>query len=385
MSEHKLLEWGPLKRLVHSVLHAHDLRRRNSLFAYYRKFYTVEQLLSSLLDLVADDSSLGPRAEKAVRYWVNSYSELDFSALKETEALQHVLDRMGLEFDLDFEEHCVFASIRSWKLALLGESDLDKVQDWRLSICSPKQFGDQLCLMDQRLFVLIQPFEFINYKWTSKVPCPNLAFFIHRFNELAYFVASVILRQQNLCDCVSFLEFFISVAISCLSRGNFHSYFSIMTGINLFPITRLKCLFEALSQDKQQFLQYFNEFNCLEDNNRTYRESVEKLILSGAPVVPHLAIHLRDINVLEQSLSLKDSLESLFNDEIAFNRIVQVNEMVDRLTLLKNRCYEDLEEVSSIQLQIQKEFSQVLSERELSKLSYNMEPSHRRSAGRGVT
>jgi hypothetical protein len=62
-----------------------------------------------------------------------------------------------------------------------------------------------------------------------------------------------------------------------------------------------------------------------------------------------------------------------------------VNEMVDRLTLLKNRCYEDLEEVSSIQLQIQKEFSQVLSERELSKLSYNMEPSHRRSAGRGVT
>uniref|UniRef100_A0A7E4ZZ79 Ras-GEF domain-containing protein n=1 Tax=Panagrellus redivivus TaxID=6233 RepID=A0A7E4ZZ79_PANRE len=84
----------------------------------------------------------------------------------------------------------------------------------------------------------------------------NIRHYVEWFNQLTNLVATEILRHSRKRYRVKTIEYFIDVAKECINIGNFNSLMSIVAGLSLQPVARLKRTWARVEKSKLEILQH---------------------------------------------------------------------------------------------------------------------------------
>ncbi|ORY16197.1 ras GEF [Neocallimastix californiae] len=151
-----------------------------------------------------------------------------------------------------------------------------------------------LCLFDFNLFKEIHPIEYLNVIWKTKKNdseddnednTPNLDKFVSRFNKESYWVATEICNIQDLKKRTNMLKKWIIIANVYIKSNNFYSFFSIISGLSLIPVSRLKKTWDGIG-DKHKKIWKSHENLCDPSKNmKNFRDILEN---SKPPIVPFL-------------------------------------------------------------------------------------------------
>eukprot|EP00834_Sanchytrium_tribonematis_P004548 NODE_230_length_12188_cov_0.969890.p2 type:complete len:857 gc:universal NODE_230_length_12188_cov_0.969890:4046-6616(+) len=164
---------------------------------------------------------------------------------------------------------------------------------------SSDEVAEQLSLVNSQLYQSIHPIEFLNYIWRKKgeeeeYPTPMLDRFISRFDNESYWVATEICDTKDLKKRIQILTQIILVAKKCIDLNNFFSAFSLLGGLSMLPVERLKKTWKGLSVDTKKAFEDVQKFCDPSKNMKSYRD---KLGIALPPIVPflrnfHLFSHL---------------------------------------------------------------------------------------------
>jgi son of sevenless-like protein len=160
-----------------------------------------------------------------------------------------------------------------------------------------------LTARDYRLFANVGPREFCDKGWTRKETAeknsPNILRMVDEFNKRSFWVATEIVNREDFGERARCVKHFIDVAQQCKDLHNFHSVFSIVSGLSMAPIWRLKQLWAKVGKahvDKFEALK-----KSVTDNSFNAR-APRKIFKAGLgrAQIPHMAIVLKDCFQLEE-------------------------------------------------------------------------------------
>ncbi|TPX32440.1 hypothetical protein SmJEL517_g04435 [Synchytrium microbalum] len=160
---------------------------------------------------------------------------------------------------------------------------------------NPQHIARQLCVHNLDLFRKIHQTEFLNQIWSHDANSANLKAFIERFDKESYWVATEICMTKDIKNRGRILKRFIRVAHECKERNNFFSVFSIIAGLNLSPVQRLKKTWDSLSSETKQMWTEVEKFADPSRNMKNYRDH---LATCSAPIVPFLPIYFKDLTFI---------------------------------------------------------------------------------------
>ncbi|KAJ3064993.1 Rap guanine nucleotide exchange factor 2 [Podochytrium sp. JEL0797] len=171
-----------------------------------------------------------------------------------------------------------------------------KVMESMLLDLTPEVLSQQICIHDFKLFQNIHPIEFLHQIWGSdREMTPYLNFFIDRFDKESYWVATEIVMQKDLKKRTKVLQNFILTTKACQEANNFFSLFSLMSGLGLSPVSRLKKTWEALPEKTKSV---YEELEKIIDPSRNMKNYRDLLIKAVPPIVPFLPIYLKDLTFM---------------------------------------------------------------------------------------
>jgi hypothetical protein len=202
--------------------------------------------------------------------------------------------------------------------------------------------------------------DFQNKAWSNAEEHANraqaLRNYIERSNRISEWVASSILSQRSAKGKGKALEAFILLSKHCLDSGNFNVSSSILTGIEMREVSRIRALMPV--PDKYiKIFDYINHLLAHAHNYGNYRKALADRIKSGKPFIPIMCVILRDLTFIEDAnpdtverarintskmTQLQESYEVLhramvspykstkFNGEYAY--VIQVFERLPRLS-----------------------------------------------------
>jgi hypothetical protein len=98
---------------------------------------------------------------------------------------------------------------------------------------------------------------------------------------------------------VEAVEFWIEVARECVNIGNFNSMMGIITGLNMFPVARLKKTVREKNNNATPFMSYFTYFNPT-----VVKDSERQVYGAGAPDGPQLQLCVLQVYVQRSYLEI---------------------------------------------------------------------------------
>uniref|UniRef100_A0A671N4V1 CRK SH3-binding GNRP n=1 Tax=Sinocyclocheilus anshuiensis TaxID=1608454 RepID=A0A671N4V1_9TELE len=103
------------------------------------------------------------------------------------------------------------------------------------------EIADQLTLLDAELFYKIEIPEVLLWaKEQNEEKSPNLTQFTEHFNNMSYWVRSLIIQQEKAQDREKLLLKFIKIMKHLRKLNNFNSYLAILSALDSAPIRRLE-------------------------------------------------------------------------------------------------------------------------------------------------
>ncbi|XP_008590670.1 PREDICTED: rap guanine nucleotide exchange factor 3-like isoform X1 [Galeopterus variegatus] len=208
----------------------------------------------------------------------------------------------------------VTASVREVMVALAQEDGWTKGQ----VLVKVNSAGDAIGLqpdargvatslgLNERLFV-VNPqevhelVELIHYvlgpQHLRDVTTANLERFMHRFNELQYWVAT------ELCLCpvpgprAQLLRKFIKLAAHLKEQKNLNSFFAVMFGLSNSAISRLAHTWERLPHKIRKLYSALERLLDPSWNHRVYRLALTKL---SPPIIPFMPLLLKDMTFIQE-------------------------------------------------------------------------------------
>ncbi|XP_015423322.1 PREDICTED: rap guanine nucleotide exchange factor 1 isoform X1 [Myotis davidii] len=223
----------------------------------YRTFITPEELIQKLQYRYEKFSSSADKFKKRV-------SKNTFFVLV------RVVDELCLveltEEILKLLMELVFRLVCSGELSLarvLRKNILDKVDQKKLLRCAHSdqplaargvaarpgtlhdfhshEIAEQLTLLDAELFYKIEIPEVLLWaKEQNEEKSPNLTQFTEHFNNMSYWVRSIIMLQEKAQDRERLLLKFIKIMKHLRKLNNFNSYLAILSALDSAPIRRLE-------------------------------------------------------------------------------------------------------------------------------------------------
>ncbi|KAI9334710.1 ras guanine nucleotide exchange factor domain-containing protein [Obelidium mucronatum] len=161
---------------------------------------------------------------------------------------------------------------------------------------TPEVLSHQICIHNFKLFKNIHPIEFLHQIWGSdREMTPYLNFFIDRFDKESYWVATEIVMQKDLKKRIKILANFILTTKACQEANNFFSLFSLMSGLGLSPVSRLKKTWEGLPEKAKTAYEELEKIIDPSRNMKNYRDLLAKAV---PPIVPFLPIYLKDLTFM---------------------------------------------------------------------------------------
>ncbi|XP_051509696.1 rap guanine nucleotide exchange factor 1-like isoform X1 [Myxocyprinus asiaticus] len=221
------------------------------------------------------------------------------------------------------------------------------------------EIADQLTLLDAELFYKIEIPEVLLWaKEQNEEKSPNLTQFTEHFNNMSYWVRSLIIQQEKAQDREKLLLKFIKVMKHLRKLNNFNSYLAILSALDSAPIRRLEW--------QKQTSEGLEEYCTLIDSSSSFRAYRAALADVEPPCIPYLGLILQDLTFVH--LGNPD----LIDGKINFSKRWQQFNILDTMRRFQQVHY-DLKHNDDI-VSFFNDFSDHLAEEALWELSLKIKP-----------
>ncbi|XP_026634633.1 rap guanine nucleotide exchange factor 1 isoform X8 [Microtus ochrogaster] len=150
------------------------------------------------------------------------------------------------------------------------------------------EIAEQLTLLDAELFYKIEIPEVLLWaKEQNEEKSPNLTQFTEHFNNMSYWVRSIIMLQEKAQDRERLLLKFIKIMKHLRKLNNFNSYLAILSALDSAPIRRLEW--------QRQTSEGLAEYCTLIDSSSSFRAYRAALSEVEPPCIPYLGLILQDL------------------------------------------------------------------------------------------
>ena len=127
---------------------------------------------------------------------------------------------------------------------------------------------------------------------------PNFLKMQQSFNRWSNWACFEIVHRPQLEHRVDALTKLIHVAYLCRIHNNFNTSYSIVAGLELSPVSRLKLTWEKLPRKTQLIWTELKALFDINDNHLAYRTA---LSTSHPPIVPYLGLYSKTFLTLEDN------------------------------------------------------------------------------------
>ncbi|XP_067106012.1 rap guanine nucleotide exchange factor 1b isoform X5 [Osmerus mordax] len=221
------------------------------------------------------------------------------------------------------------------------------------------EIADQLTLLDAELFYKIEIPEVLLWaKEQNEEKSPNLTQFTEHFNNMSYWVRSLIIQQEKAQDREKLLLKFIKIMKHLRKLNNFNSYLAILSALDSAPIRRLEW--------QKQTSEGLEEYCTLIDSSSSFRAYRAALAEVEPPCIPYLGLILQDLTFVH--LGNPDLIEGKVN----FSKRWQQFNILDSMRRFQQVHYE-LKRNDDI-VSFFNDFSDHLAEEALWELSLKIKP-----------
>ncbi|XP_073790455.1 rap guanine nucleotide exchange factor 1b isoform X15 [Danio rerio] len=221
------------------------------------------------------------------------------------------------------------------------------------------EIADQLTLLDAELFYKIEIPEVLLWaKEQNEEKSPNLTQFTEHFNNMSYWVRSIIIQQEKAQDREKLLLKFIKIMKHLRKLNNFNSYLAILSALDSAPIRRLEW--------QKQTSEGLEEYCTLIDSSSSFRAYRAALAEVEPPCIPYLGLILQDLTFVH--LGNPDFIEGKVN----FSKRWQQFNILDSMRRFQQVHY-DLKRNDDI-VSFFNDFSDHLAEEALWELSLKIKP-----------
>ncbi|GAA6100918.1 rap guanine nucleotide exchange factor 1 isoform X1 [Tachysurus ichikawai] len=221
------------------------------------------------------------------------------------------------------------------------------------------EIADQLTLLDAELFYKIEIPEVLLWaKEQNEEKSPNLTQFTEHFNNMSYWVRSLIITQEKAQDREKLLLKFIKIMKHLRKLNNFNSYLAILSALDSAPIRRLEW--------QKQTSEGLEEYCTLIDSSSSFRAYRAALADVEPPCIPYLGLILQDLTFVH--LGNPD----FFGGKVNFSKRWQQFNILDTMRRFQQVHY-DLKHNDDI-VSFFNDFSDHLAEEALWELSLKIKP-----------
>jgi hypothetical protein len=177
------------------------------------------------------------------------------------------------------------------------------IVDEQLFSAKPSSIAAQMTLCDIAILATLTPREFIRKEWTRKDTCgvraANILAMVELFNRRSYWSACSVMMTDDSLLRPRILASLIEVAHELKRYNNFFGCYSVLTGISMSPLLRLKDLFSSLPSSSRKRYKELTHSMDQSKNFALYRRMfatvMEPAQPSPRPAIPHLAVILKDL------------------------------------------------------------------------------------------
>ncbi|XP_060106703.1 rap guanine nucleotide exchange factor 1 isoform X5 [Heteronotia binoei] len=221
------------------------------------------------------------------------------------------------------------------------------------------EIAEQLTLLDAELFYKIEIPEVLLWaKEQNEEKSPNLTQFTEHFNNMSYWVRSIIMLQEKAQDRERLLLKFIKIMKHLRKLNNFNSYLAILSALDSAPIRRLEW--------QKQTSEGLAEYCTLIDSSSSFRAYRAALGEVEPPCIPYLGLILQDLTFVH--LGNPDYIDSKVN----FSKRWQQFNILDSMRRFQQAHYE-IKRNDDI-ISFFNDFSDHLAEEALWELSLKIKP-----------
>ncbi|KAF2076085.1 hypothetical protein CYY_002599 [Polysphondylium violaceum] len=174
-------------------------------------------------------------------------------------------------------------------------SPIELFSEW-----SPQFIAQQLTLIDFSIFKEIEPRELLNQNFNKpkfKYRSPNVMRLINRSTQFSFWVAMTILMDGKKEKRLKNFEKFCDVAKHLYKMNNFNTLMSLIAGLNLTPVHRLKKTKKKLSSSATSMLDDCEKLFSSKKSFKNYRDHLASVTL---PCIPYLGFNLTDLTFIEE-------------------------------------------------------------------------------------
>uniref|UniRef100_A0A674BEI4 Rap guanine nucleotide exchange factor 3 n=1 Tax=Salmo trutta TaxID=8032 RepID=A0A674BEI4_SALTR len=238
-------------------------------------------------------------------------------------------------------------------------------------MCS-KDIASQLTNYDWELFTAMHEVELVYYIFgRHKFPgatTANLERFVHRFNEVQYWVVTEVCLCADLMKRAMLLKKFIKMAAMLKEQKNLNSFFAVMFGLSNSAVQRLYKTWERVPSKTKRVYCAYERLMDPSRNHRAYRLAVAKL---SPPYIPFMPLLLKDMTFIHEGN--KNYTEKLVN----FEKMRMIAKTVKIVRGCRSTPYDSeqslpLRNPSNIRHYVQN-FEVIDNQRKLTQLSRGME------------
>uniref|UniRef100_A0A2R8MPW2 CRK SH3-binding GNRP n=1 Tax=Callithrix jacchus TaxID=9483 RepID=A0A2R8MPW2_CALJA len=221
------------------------------------------------------------------------------------------------------------------------------------------EIAEQLTLLDAELFYKIEIPEVLLWaKEQNEEKSPNLTQFTEHFNNMSYWVRSIIMLQEKAQDRERLLLKFIKIMKHLRKLNNFNSYLAILSALDSAPIRRLEW--------QKQTSEGLAEYCTLIDSSSSFRAYRAALSEVEPPCIPYLGLILQDLTFVH--LGNPDYIDGKVN----FSKRWQQFNILDSMRRFQQAHY-DIRRNDDI-ISFFNDFSDHLAEEALWELSLKIKP-----------
>ncbi|KAM9325890.1 rap guanine nucleotide exchange factor 1 [Gastrophryne carolinensis] len=221
------------------------------------------------------------------------------------------------------------------------------------------EIAEQLTLLDAELFYKIEIPEVLLWaKEQNEEKSPNLTQFTEHFNNMSYWVRSIIMLQEKAQDRERLLLKFIKIMKHLRKLNNFNSYLAILSALDSAPIRRLEW--------QKQTSEGLAEYCTLIDSSSSFRAYRAALSEVEPPCIPYLGLILQDLTFVH--LGNPDHIDGKVN----FSKRWQQFNILDSMRRFQQVHYEIRRNEDIISFF--NDFSDHLAEEALWELSLKIKP-----------
>lgn len=269
------------------------------------------------------------RGEKLLEIWVDTHfyyfrenthlkkelSEVIDKVIHPNSKLQDSLKQLFLSRSLLYNERN-FKNLHSFEnlskappplFALPPSSSLTTL---KVSCLHPEELSRQLTLLEWKPFLRVSPNELCKKRWkhfanpktdnksnnvSNNSKSPNITQLINLSNKISFWVCNEILNAESEVERKETLKTFIRTAKYLKKLKNYNSLFSVMSGLQMHVIARLKSLWNSLPSKSLDTFKQLQTLVSPDNNFAHYRKVLSK---SDKSLFPYIGLLSKTKNTL---------------------------------------------------------------------------------------